>query len=584
MNVREYEYFKKQELSKLSYFGLKKYKKLTGAKVNTIKELINSDVQELHQKSGIPLRTIEKLKKNAEAIKDNKIIQIRPFTLPLDVIYFDIETDLLQSYIWMIGAHYKNRFYPFYSDSRKNDKDILQKFLNFINNHPDTMLCYYSPKGFDRRLLITSFNESALKVEDFTKRKFLDLAIEIKSRFYLPTTFGLKDVSKLLNYHFKYSDMDGLAAAYLYEKDAIKNKNKLIAYNKDDLLSMKHIINVLNKNTIGNIKKEFEEHMFSEDIAGPIDENKILDLKNKGYTLQQIADLIGRSPTYIYARINKKYAPSYLAEKTPKEVCAKPPKSKNVGDELLIKELRKRNYKLNEIAKMLNKSVYYINSRLNEKYEPSYLKEKEPKRLPIGISWLNSMGFCEQWVFLRHHKKLDLPLSKEMKEGSKIHEDKEIEFLNNAVPTTKKMFIESEKPVFNRETTVGMLFGDVALIGKIDRIEVDKNGVYVVEEKPNPKLYAGIKNQVLAYSVVLKNYINDILKKPVHAVLRDRDSEKNLWKKKIDDCDERDVFKAVIRTRNILKGETPTPTKNINKCKKCGFKTICEFSLVKNTK
>ncbi|MBU0472229.1 MAG: ribonuclease H-like domain-containing protein, partial [Nanoarchaeota archaeon] len=414
-------------------------------------------------------------------------------------------------------------------------------FLNFINNHPDSMLCYYSPKGFDRRLLINSFNEYGLKVQDFTKRKFLDLAVEIKSRFHLPTTYGLKDVSKSLNYNFKYPDMDGFAAAHLYEEDSIKNKSKLINYNKDDLLSMKHIIDVLNKGDIENIKKEFEEIAFPEDISGPIDEDRIVELKNKGYKLQEIADMTGRSVTYIYGRINKKYAPAYLKEEYAEE--------------------DKEN------------SFKFKNSR-GEKNQKSDM-------LPIGISWLNSLGFCEQWVYLKYCKKLDFEITERMKEGSKIHEEKEIEFLKHAVPTTWKDFIASEKLVSSREKTVGMILKDVILIGKIDKIEVDKNGVYVIDDKPKPKLYPGIKNQLLTYSVVLKHYLKDALNKSLYAVLKDRDTEEDVWKKKIEDSDEKIVIKTVMRMRGILKDEiSPVPTKNINKCRNCVYKHNCEFSII----
>lgn len=305
---------KKQELSQLSYLGPKKYKKLVKIGITTIKNLINADTQKLNLKSGIPIRSIEKLKKNAEAITINKIIQVRPFNLPTDVIYFDIETDMMLSYIWMIGVYYKNKFYTFYSKSRKNDEKILQEFINFIKKYPKAMLCYFSPKGFDRRLLINSFDKYQIQKQDFIKRNFLDLAIEIKSRFYLPTNFSLKEVSELLGYKFKHTNMNGFLVALSYEKDPIKNKNLLIGYNKDDVLSMKYIIETLNKGDSKMIKKEFDEKLFNDNLSGPIDERKIIELRNNGYKLREIADMTGRSINYIYSRINKKYAPTYLTE------------------------------------------------------------------------------------------------------------------------------------------------------------------------------------------------------------------------------------------------------------------------------
>lgn len=186
--------------------------------------------------------------------------------------------------------------------------------------------------------------------------------------------------------------------------------------------------------------------------------------------------------------------------------------------------------------------------------------------------------------FLRYYKKLDLPISKEMKKGSKVHEDKEIEFLKNAIPTTWEDFVKSEEFTFTREKRVGMILGDVGLFGKIDKIEVDRNGIYVIDDKPHPKLYLGIKNQLLAYSVALMNYIKGISEKPLFIILRDRDTEKDVWKKEINEVDEKEVIQNIIKMRGILKGEiTPNPTTNVNKCIKCAFNTNCDFSLIKNS-
>lgn len=356
---------KKQELRQLSYLGPKKYKKLVKIGVTTIKNLINADTQELNLKSGISTRSIEKLKKNFKAIINNKIIQVKPFNFPTDVIYFDIETDLRQSYIWMIGAYYKNKFYPFYSESRKKDKKILREFITFIKKHPKSMLCYFSPKGFDRRLLIKSFDYHKISKEDFTKREFLDLAIEIKSRFYLPTNFSLKEISQFLGYKFKYTGMNGFFAALSYEEHSIKNKNLFIDYNKEDLLSMKYLIETLNRGSPKKIKKEFDEKLFDENFSGPINEKKIIKLRNEGYKFQEIADMTGRSITYIYNKINQRNKQS---------------KSKTFGDELLIKRLREKGYKLNEIARKLDRSIYYVASRLNKKYEPTYLTKQIKKK------------------------------------------------------------------------------------------------------------------------------------------------------------------------------------------------------------
>ncbi|MEK6946421.1 MAG: ribonuclease H-like domain-containing protein [Nanoarchaeota archaeon] len=569
------EEFARTEFRNLPYFGPKKYNLFLKEGIDSISKLIDADSNELSEKTGMSIKSIEKLKKSAEAISMNKVIQIKPFKMPSDVIYFDIETDEAQSYIWMVGVYYQTKFYPFYADTPEDEEKTLLEFLELIKKYPKLMLCYFSPKGFDKRIILERMKHYDLNSNDFAKREFLELALEIKSRYHLPTRYSLKEIGTSLGYKFDDPEMNGLRAAFMYEDDPIRNKKKLIDYSRDDVKSMAFVLEKMNQDQIDNLEKQFDDN--ENQFSGPITSGKIIEFRENGMKLQEIADLTGRSLTYVYNTINNG---------KPKG-NKKTRKSKIEGDELVIKDLKKLNYSLKDISSLINRSIYYVNSRLDDNYKPSYLNNSKFKPLKINISWLNSLGFCEKWVDLKYVQGLELPITKEMQEGSVIHLEKEEEFLKEAVPASTGEILSSEEKIVSREFPVNVQFGDMIICGIIDQLEVDKDSICIVDDKPHAKLYSGIKNQLLAYSFILKKYIEKdfpyLLNKPLYVILRDRDAGKNVWKQKIINFNT-EALKSIMRLREILnETEKAKPTDNVKKCQKCAFNNVCEDSLVKVT-
>ncbi|MEK6951615.1 MAG: PD-(D/E)XK nuclease family protein [Nanoarchaeota archaeon] len=202
----------------------------------------------------------------------------------------------------------------------------------------------------------------------------------------------------------------------------------------------------------------------------------------------------------------------------------------------------------------------------------------------VSASWFTSHGYCEYKFFLEKVLKIEVPRTKEMVYGSKIHKDKEIIFLEKAEEMTWKEFLEAEIPTITKEVEFEKQFGDILLLGRVDEIKSDKTGIYIIDDKPNPKPYNSNKLQLYAYCLLFKETFSNILNKPIFSILRNRDTNEIVWSQKFNKDQENEFFEVFHRLRSILlKKEEPIPTTNPNKCKACVYNklNLCDRSLAK---
>ncbi len=206
----------------------------------------------------------------------------------------------------------------------------------------------------------------------------------------------------------------------------------------------------------------------------------------------------------------------------------------------------------------------------------------ESQFVVIGASWFQEASFCEQKLYLSKVRKLPLVQTEEMIKGSEIHEGKYEDFVKAAVPVTWEEFFKSEKLVTSREVELQHISNNVVLLGRIDELGCDRDGVYVTDDKPNDYAYIGTRKQIWAYCHLLENNFKELIQKPIYAVLKNRDNGSVVWKEKFTGAHEGQFLLAMLRLRDVLSEKRkPEPTKNQNKCKVCQYNKVCEFSLAK---
>ena len=144
----------------------------------------------------------------------------------------------------------------------------------------------------------------------------------------------------------------------------------------------------------------------------------------------------------------------------------------------------------------------------------------------LGASWFNTASFCEQKLYLEKVKNLPVVETDAMAEGKLIHEGKYEDFVKTAAPVTWEDFFKSEEIATAREVEVQHINNDVILLGRIDELQCDKDGIYVVDDKPSDYAYIGTREQIWAYCYHVENNFKDLITKPIYAVMKNRDDGK----------------------------------------------------------
>jgi predicted RecB family nuclease len=229
--------------------------RLRGIGIRTVEELAAAPAE-------IVCRTVrfghlpEVLLARARAIVENRPIFLRPpESTGNDEVFLDIETDLDQKYIWLIGLCVggKGKYYGFFADSPKEEKTILLDFLSFMERHPEARLLTCSGSRFEERVIRNrlTFHGLSTAVCDRT----IDLYQDISRTVALPTTScRVKEIGAFFGYRYKHPDLDGYRVASLYMHTYQKSKHrlrrrklgrKLIEYNEDDVRCLPFILNAL---------------------------------------------------------------------------------------------------------------------------------------------------------------------------------------------------------------------------------------------------------------------------------------------------------------------------------------------------
>ena len=118
----------------------------------------------------------------------------------------------------------------------------------------------------------------------------------------------------LLNYPFRHPDLDGLLVALAYGQHLRDRKplgRQFFEYNEDDVRVLPFIFDSTTRLKVKRISLDTRLERVNRTISSDIEEEVAVfeKLREKGHTLQQIADQFGRSIYYVYSRLKPKYRP-----------------------------------------------------------------------------------------------------------------------------------------------------------------------------------------------------------------------------------------------------------------------------------
>jgi len=203
----------------------------------------------------------------------------------------------------------------------------------------------------------------------------------------------------------------------------------------------------------------------------------------------------------------------------------------------------------------------------------------------INASWLSSHEYCEWKWYLENVLKEKVPITESMIIGKIIHQYKEDKFKEAAIPTTAEQFLESRIYTITKEIYLKKEFDDFILVGRIDELGVDINSLYIIDDKPIAKSYLGPKRQIWAYCILINEFVKENypkhLNKKVLAVLRNRDTHKEIYKEEFNEKHKKEVLSIIERMLYLFRKEIE-PVANIipGKCRACILhkNNNCKFS------
>jgi len=138
------------------------------------------------------------------------------------------------------------------------------------------------------------------------------------------------------------------------------------------------------------------------------DEKQIVrSLYSSGLTIHQIAAQIGRSASWVYTRLSDKYTPNRRRDTVdvPPEAVREVAASQPWAEELeTVRSMRSSGMTYQEIAEKLNRSIYWVHSRLRGKYQPRSVRTEILFQEQAVVPWLQSIGHvilsqCERFTY-----------------------------------------------------------------------------------------------------------------------------------------------------------------------------------------
>jgi DNA invertase Pin-like site-specific DNA recombinase len=142
----------------------------------------------------------------------------------------------------------------------------------------------------------------------------------------------------------------------------------------------------------GDARFRFEMDMNIQNIKAEIHRLRF----EEGMTLQEIAKKYGKSIYWVNARLNKNYEPKRLRQ-TSDDIGEF--EDINVSDKVLsdevsqIRELRGQGLIYEEIASNLNRSVYWVHTRLQGKYMPKGARAEKQFQEERVVPYMSQLGF-----------------------------------------------------------------------------------------------------------------------------------------------------------------------------------------------
>ena len=251
--VRDVRWHSLWELMSVGGIGRSRAVRLKDAGISSLAQLSEAPSERIKRILKCGASEATRMKAKASSLLKQDAIVFKTLEIPLkNRAYIDIETDPNNSFIWLAAVHVEDeaRTYSYFADTPADEKEILTELFQFLTGRPELQLLSYSNCAFEQRLLPQRFTAHGLP--NGAVDHIRDIYCEIHSCAAFPVgSTKLKDVSRWCGFKARHPDMEGFGAAISYGsgKPSKRLKQKLLAYNEDDILSLRHVVHYIESRT-----------------------------------------------------------------------------------------------------------------------------------------------------------------------------------------------------------------------------------------------------------------------------------------------------------------------------------------------
>jgi Icc-related predicted phosphoesterase/uncharacterized protein YprB with RNaseH-like and TPR domain len=236
------------ELSGVYGVGPRTLEKLRSVNIAKVEDLLKMEISKVSAAANVPIGTLNRFVLHAKALLTGKPLVLSPFEKPDGLmLYLDIETNLDQSLVWLVGVYSEKRmaFRSFLARDEREEKKMLTDLVEFISSEPEAHIGFYACTGFDRRVLESRLAANGLPTELCSK--MIDLCLPLRKAVAFPLkSYGIKSLAGYFGYEYRHPDLDGFGVAILYMDEYLDThdpalERRLLEYNKDDVMFLKQL-------------------------------------------------------------------------------------------------------------------------------------------------------------------------------------------------------------------------------------------------------------------------------------------------------------------------------------------------------
>jgi Icc-related predicted phosphoesterase/uncharacterized protein YprB with RNaseH-like and TPR domain len=240
------------DLFQLSQVGRRRIQDFLELGIDTLEDITESNRDRLEGLPGSSDWHADMWLKEAEAIQNGEILPRDPaefeFLTENDVVLLDIETDLNQEHIWLVGLYsYSEAGYTQIFE-KDDEKQLLESLIQYLASHDEPTVVYYGNNRFDEQCLKQRMDAHGLYDGIELLNRSHDLGIVIQN--HLLGGFNrtnLSDFAKtLVDYEYSHPGIDGFVVGARYTRYLLDDEEPdwetLLEYNKDDVTSLKMVV------------------------------------------------------------------------------------------------------------------------------------------------------------------------------------------------------------------------------------------------------------------------------------------------------------------------------------------------------